>query len=121
MAAVLGLRMTESISETLNRALSQATFWSDIMNVLWWVRGRSRSFKPFVANPVGEIQSLTNPKQWRFVPTKENPADLVTRGLQVSELANSENWWNGPDFWEKTELNALPIVYTSKFLQRKQW
>ena len=98
MAAVLGLRMTESISKTLNSALCQATFWSDSMNVLWWVRERSLSFKPFVANRVGEIQSLTNPKQWRFVPTKENPADLVPRGLQVSELASGEKWWNGPDF-----------------------
>ena len=101
MAAVLGSRMTESISKTLNSALNQTTFWSDIMNVLWWVRGRCRSFKPFVANWVGEIQSLTNPKQWRLVETKENQADLVTRGLQVSELDDSEKWWNSPDFLGK--------------------
>ena len=42
--------------------------------------------------------SVSDPRQWRFVPTKENPADLVTRGLKVSELANCEKWWNGPGF-----------------------
>ena len=42
--------------------------------------------------------SLTDPQQWRFVPTKENPTDLVTRGLKVSELGNCEKWWNGPEF-----------------------
>ena len=44
--------------QMLNSALNQATFWSDSMNVLWWVRERSWSFKLFAANRVGEIQSL---------------------------------------------------------------
>ena len=70
MAAILGLRLTESVSRVYSGGLGQAVFWSDSMNVLWWIRGRSRIFKPFVANRVGEIQSLTNPKQWHFVPTK---------------------------------------------------
>ena len=61
MAAVLGLRLTESVSRVLNSPLSEAVFWSDSMNVLWWIRERSRKFKPFLANQVGEIQSLTNP------------------------------------------------------------
>ena len=68
------------------------------MNVLWWIRGRSRSFKPFVANRVGEIQTATDPKQWRYVPTNKNPADLLTRGLKLSELTKNENWWTGTDF-----------------------
>ena len=62
MTAILGLRMTGSISRVLNASLDQATFWSDSMNVLWWIRGRSRSFKPFVANRIGEIQTTTDPK-----------------------------------------------------------
>ena len=73
------------------------------MNVLWWIRGRSRIFKPFVANRVGEIQSLTNPKQLRFVPTNENRADFTTRGMRVSDLANEKKWWSGPDFLQKEE------------------
>ena len=92
MAAVLGLRMAGSISRVLNASLDQATFWSDSMNVLWWIRGRSRSFKPFVANRVGEIQTATDPKQWRHVPTNKNLADLITRGLKLSELTKNENW-----------------------------
>ena len=93
MAAVLDLRMSDSVSKLLDSVLKQVTFWSDSMNVLWWIRGRSRSF---VANRVEKIQN----------PTKENPADLVTtvtRGLKVSELANFEKWWNGPQFLGKEE------------------
>ena len=51
------------------------------MKVLWWIRGRSRQFKPFVANRVGEIQSNTDPEQWRYVPTGMNPADILSRGM----------------------------------------
>ena len=90
MAAVLGLRKTESISRVLNASLDQATFWSDSMNVLLWIRERSRSFKPFVANRVREIQTATDPKQWRYVPTNKNPADLQKR-------------WTGPDFLGQEE------------------
>ena len=73
------------------------------MNVLWWIKGRSRRFKPFVANQVGEIQSLTNPKQWHFVPTKENPADFTTRGMRISDMSKVKKWWSGPDFLQKEE------------------
>ena len=52
---------------------------------------------------MGEIQSLTNPKQWRFVPTNENPADL--RGMRVSHLAKEKEWRSGPDFLQKEELD----------------
>ena len=112
MAAVLGLRMAGSISRVLNASLDQATFWSDSMNVLWWIRGRSRSFKPFVANRVGEIQTATDPKQWRYVPTNKNPADLLTRGLKLSELTKNENWWTGTDFLahEESEWPVNKVV-----------
>ena len=103
MAAILGLRLTESVSRVYSGGLAQAVFWSDSMNVLWWIRGRSRTFKPFVANRVGEIQSLTNPKQWRFVPTNENPADFTTRGMRVSDMVKEKKWWSGPDFLQKEE------------------
>ena len=116
MAIVLGLRMAGCISRVLNASLDQATFWSDCMNVLWWIRGRSRSFKPFVANRVGEIQTATDPKQWRYVPTNKNPADLLTRGLKLSELTKNENWWTGTDFLahEESEWPVNKVVIEQK-------
>ena len=55
-------------------------------------------YKPFVANRIGEIQSASSPDQWRYVPTDLNPADFLTRGLQVSELICKKSWWGGPDY-----------------------
>ena len=53
MGAFVGVRLTKRISTTLDIPMSTTVFWSDSVNVLWWVRRRSRQFKPFVANRVG--------------------------------------------------------------------
>ena len=45
-----------------------------------------RQFKPFVANRIREIQEKTSPQQWRYVSTKENPADAMSRGLTAEEF-----------------------------------
>ena len=50
-----------------------------------------------------KFKSLTNPKQWGYVSTHENPADLITRGMRISDMAKEEKWWNDPDFLQKEE------------------
>ena len=92
MAAVVGLRLAEAVGNILNQPKHEWLFWSDSVDVLYWIRGCSQKLKPFVANHVGEIQSLIDPEQWRHVPTKQNPADLLTRGLRVSTLIDEESW-----------------------------
>ena len=56
MGAIVCLRLANSISSVLEFLIKQATFWSDCMDVLWWIRRPSHQFKPFIANLVGEIQ-----------------------------------------------------------------
>ena len=98
VAAVVGLRLTVTVSQVLDITSSDWCFWSDSLDVLYWIRGQSRQFKPFVANRVGEIQTATDPSQWRYVPTEINPADFVSRGMSVSKLITEESWWSGPPF-----------------------
>ena len=86
MGAVVGVRMAKRISATLDIPMNTSVFWSDSVNVLWWVRGRSRQFKPFDANRVGEIQSISDPAQWRYVQTSINPADFLSRGMKAEEM-----------------------------------
>lgn len=95
---LMGLKLAENVGQVLGIDKSKWVFWSDSMNVLHWIRGQSRKFKPFVANRVGEVQASTNPEQWRYVPTKQNPSDLLTRGLSVSALADEDKRWSGPTF-----------------------
>ena len=92
LAAVLGLRLTVSITTSLGMSLSEVRFWSDSMNVLYWICGEGRQFRTFVANRIGEIQNQSNPEQWQYIHTTENPADLCFRGVSVKELRKSELW-----------------------------
>ena len=115
MGAIVGVRLTTRISNVLGVKMEKVTFWCDSVNVLWWVRGRSRNFKPFVANRVGEIQTFTQPTQWRYVPTKVNPADILSRGMHAGELAECDSWWRGPlflreseDVWPKNKVFEVP-------------
>ena len=103
MAVVIGVRLATRISKALELPLSQPSFWSDSANVLWWIRGRSREFKPFVANRIGEIQNSTNPDQWKHIPTKFNPADYLSRGMKKIDFVKSKSWWQGPEFLIQTE------------------
>ena len=52
MAAVLGLRLAETVSEKLEIPLSQHTLWTGNMDITYWIQGHSRRLKPFVANRV---------------------------------------------------------------------
>ena len=72
-----------------------------------------------MANRVGEIHDSSSPSQWRYVSTRENPADLLTRDVAVAELALSEMWWRGPTFlseeeeaWPKTKIDTNPDAAT---------
>ena len=74
-------------TETL--AVDQVIFWTDSENVWFWVRNHNWKFKPFVANHIAIIQRTTSSEQWKYVPGKQNPVDLATRGQSVFEQAKS--------------------------------
>ncbi len=76
--------------------------------MLYWIRNESREFKPFVANRIGEIHRSTNPDQWRHIPGDINPADLLTRGLTATDLANNELWMEGPEMIQGEESTWPP-------------
>ncbi|XP_076660848.1 uncharacterized protein LOC143364322 [Halictus rubicundus] len=77
--------------------------WTDSQIVLTWLRKHPCSWKTFVANRVSYIQTELPNVIWAHVPTRENPADLATRGCKPSNLINCNLWWNGPDWLVKTD------------------
>ena len=105
MAAVLGLRLAETVSEKLEIPLSQHTRWTDSMDVIYWIQGHSRQLKPFVANQVAEIQRKSDPAQWRHVPGEQKPADDATRGLDLKNLSVESRWFQGPAFLPEGETS----------------
>lgn len=80
-------------------------YWCDSQIVLAWIRDEPQKRAVFVGNRVSEIQSLTNSKDWYYVESKENPADLGTRGISAFELPSLTLWWEGPDFVRSFKKN----------------
>lgn len=62
------------------------------------MRQHPSKWQPFVAHRVAAVQALVPASRWRYVPTRDNPADLATRGLTPEELRGATKWWNGPDW-----------------------
>ena len=81
--------------------------WTDSTVSLAWIKGNPNNWKPFVANRVIEIQSLTDPAVWFHCPGKDNPADLTTCGLYAQELVKSDMWLRGP-FWLSQPVDCFP-------------
>ena len=102
-AAVLGVEISQEVATALNIPIKEHHFWTDSMNVLYWVRSHSRRFTTDVGVKIGEIQTASSGSQWRHVPGKQNPADLPTRGMVAKDLVSSKVWWHGPAFLELDE------------------
>ncbi|XP_065185823.1 uncharacterized protein LOC135816555 [Sycon ciliatum] len=99
--AVLGTRLSCSVGEALDVPVSRQYFYTDSMNVLYWVRSPSRKFKIEVGNRISEIQEFSNASQWCHVSTTVNPADMPSRGVGATQLADDATWWTGPAFLSK--------------------
>ena len=102
-AAVLVCTLNQTIQAELRLPISTTTYWTDSTSVLQYIRNESRRFHTFVANRVAKIQSVSEPSQWRYVPTQSNPADDGSRGLHADELTEDCWWFTGPDFLKERE------------------
>ena len=72
--------------------------WLDGTVALHWIRGEGQ-YRQFVANRVSKINQHPE-TSWRHVPTKDNPADIASRG---GHLSNKSLWWNGPEWLDDPE------------------
>eukprot|EP00112_Aurelia_sp_Birch-Aquarium-sp1_P014574 Seg316.1 transcript_id=Seg316.1/GoldUCD/mRNA.D3Y31 product="hypothetical protein" protein_id=Seg316.1/GoldUCD/D3Y31 len=112
LASVINTRLVSFIAESMKREISQVVLWADSSIALYWIKGPSSKWKPFVANRVEEIQSKFSPDNWRYCPGKENPADCLTRGLTCKDLHQTEKWWTGPS-WLSLPSKELPCNITA--------
>ncbi|XP_065092267.1 uncharacterized protein LOC135713092 [Ochlerotatus camptorhynchus] len=76
----------------------QAFFWSNSTVVLHWLKAPPNSWKTFIANRVSTIQTTTYGHPWLHVSGKENPADLVSRGMTIEDFLESDRWKHGPSW-----------------------
>ncbi len=49
-----------------------------------------------IENRLREIRLHIGTVLFKYIKTKENPADLATRGVSVRDLNDKKDWWHGP-------------------------
>ena len=85
------------------KSIDSTTYWSDSTVVLSWMRNSNKEYKQFVENRLQEIRKLAPSKLWKYVPTKQNPAGIASRGTTATQLVENKMWWNGPEFLVKSD------------------
>lgn len=78
-------------------------FWTDSTAVLGYINNEARQFHIYVANTVQKIRNYTNPDQWYYVKSDDNPADIASRSCSVSDLPDA--WLTGPKFLYNPDLD----------------
>ena len=111
MAVLLASRLAKTITEEFAEKPT-VTIWTDSQIVLHWVQSDSISLKAFVGVRVAEIQSTWGTSHFKYVPTSMNPADDLSRGLDVDKMTG--RWINGPAFLSahKDEWPQQPVPQT---------
>ncbi|KAJ8927556.1 hypothetical protein NQ314_019961 [Rhamnusium bicolor] len=70
----------------------------------------------FVQNRVTKIQNLTDISRWQYIKSKDNPADLASRGIFPKTFLNSQLWFHGPSWmtlpntqWPKNSFSKSEV------------
>ncbi|KAJ0175356.1 hypothetical protein K1T71_009497 [Dendrolimus kikuchii] len=103
--ALLGARLYAKIIKSMRLTFDKIYFWTDSTIVLGWLRMSPSLLKTFVQNRVVEINELTGDLSWFHVSGKQNPADMLSRGVQLDVLQSSDVWWRGPAFLRESNYN----------------
>ena len=87
VVAHMSANLAENVGTCLNKLrLRKIYAWSDSTTVLHWLKDNAE-YKTFVSNRVSKIKGKTFIK-WKYVPKKENTADLGIRGCEICKLDN---------------------------------
>ena len=96
-------RVITFLREHLPIRILTTYLYSDSTTVLHWLK--SDNLPVFVQNRVNSIQSVTD-VTYQYVSTRDNPADLPSRGVTASSLSASKLWWHGPSLPVKSKVDA---------------
>ncbi|XP_055591260.1 uncharacterized protein LOC129743299 [Uranotaenia lowii] len=95
--ALLAAELSSKVRAAIKLELDMH-FWTDSTCVLQWLKAIPATWSTFVANRVAKIQTLTENYSWRHVPGLQNPADLISRGMDPEQIEGCNLWWKGPEW-----------------------
>ena len=123
MGACEAIKLAKTLAKGLEDLNPKFFFYSDSQTVLSWLRNTKRRLRMFVANRVKKILAFSQVQDWQYVSTKDNPADIASRGCTPQELLDSDIWWEGPALLKATnggqhgEVQQGVVEETEEFLK----
>ncbi|CAG9137748.1 unnamed protein product [Plutella xylostella] len=108
-AALLLTKLMGKVQTSLKCPDASIYCWTDSMITLGWIKGEAERWQTFVANRVSDIKKLLPNVSWNHVVSGDNPADIVSRGIEPQKLETCTLWWKGPQWLHK---DNLPLTKT---------
>ena len=103
-AASTACKLAAIAAEQLGIPASSIVYWTDSMAVIRFINNRETRFKVFVANRLAVIHEHSQPSQWSYINTKENPADVASRGAAPDDEKLLLFWLHGPSFLHEDKI-----------------
>ena len=103
-ASLLSAKIGTMLKRELEYENVNEFYWTDSQVVLAYLANDAKRFHVYVANRVQQIKDLTNPEQWNFVQSKDNPADVVSRGMNAKDILTHKEWFEGPTMLYKQNI-----------------
>ena len=133
-ASKLAVQVNMELTRALEVNLTGVWFWTDSTTVLKYIKNETTRYHVFVANRLAVIHDGSSTDQWRFVPSKQNPADYASRGMDEKDVSKTEMWtqgpaflWESPDEWPEapdtgtvTEADPEVKTLTTKAVEREE-
>ena len=96
-AAVIAARLKTTVISELTFKHHSVYIWSDSKTVLRYIKNEHKHFPRHVMHRVNEIREITSSKDWYYIPSELNIADICTRPKPLSKYQTFEgNWLGGP-------------------------
>uniref|UniRef100_A0A7E4ZZU5 Integrase catalytic domain-containing protein n=1 Tax=Panagrellus redivivus TaxID=6233 RepID=A0A7E4ZZU5_PANRE len=109
-AAALAASTIPFLLQALPFSIDKTSIFTDSTTVLHWTKKEPESDR-FVTNRIKKLREVN--AEYRYVPTKQNPADIASRGCSPSDLMKSDLWWKGPRFLHDDPATWPQIPATS--------
>ena len=90
MCVVIGVRCLQYVKQQLKVTVVGSYLYTDSQCVLKWINSE-KDLSVFVKNRVQEIKK-DGEIVFGYVSTKENPADVATRGADIQKLTDNQIW-----------------------------
>ncbi|XP_075158354.1 uncharacterized protein LOC142231609 [Haematobia irritans] len=106
-SAALLAKIMPPVMRNLNMSMNSIYLWTDSTIVLAWLQKPPNNWNTFVSNRVAAISEDIGTEKWNHVISKDNPADIASRGTSAELLQCHDLWWQGP-IWLRQPTTSWP-------------